>query len=104
MTQNKPAEWAMKAAVSAFDQPLPTDSIMFSVARAIEAAANAATERAARYHESAFVTLDMQIESALDHGRKTGEWDMQKDNALVAERAFHQRAAAAIRKGGDNSQ
>jgi hypothetical protein len=40
-----PAEWAMKAAVAAFDQPLPTDSIMLSVARAIEAAANAATER-----------------------------------------------------------
>ncbi len=47
-----PAEWAMKAAVSAFDQPLPTDSIMLSVASAIEAAANAATERAAQIAET----------------------------------------------------
>ena len=53
MTPTPPPAWAMKAAENAFDHPLPNDSIMQSVARAIAAERERAAKKVQLYPQIA---------------------------------------------------
>ncbi len=92
MTQDKPAEWAMKAAREAYNMARPFENGRINLtevaALAIEAADKAATERAAvvaeQFSQSAHIAYSMR----------------SGDFPKIAR--IEDAIAAAIRKGGDN--
>ena len=86
MTPTPPPAWAMKAAENAFAHPMPNDSIMQSVARAIAAERERAAQKADKWNEIS----DQQIR--LMAGEMTAQ-EIQTAKAVAA------GIASAIRKG-----